>query len=208
MIHKRYTVVGAFLILLIAFTLLSSIKVMPVRAVQFWHKDTKTKGNWIEYYNGEWSKRYGRTGYILCGYDSKGHNDEEWQEIYDRKSLPDYISYNVSGTGGVGPLDPGKAGVYTVEAPTSDVRALIDPNLLNDEDVFSKRRNTHWFTTPYNSEEAELQVKLNFSKEAQDKYFHLSLYFLDAYQNRKLNVTITDEDPVYPQSVSVNVTTE
>jgi len=198
---KRSAVLLLF-VLLPAFII--SINVVSVKAVQYWHKDTETKGNWIEKVNGTWHRRYGSDGYILCAYDSQGHNNEVWQKIFDRKSLPTYITgYYVSGTGGASPLPPGTAGVWTVAAPTSDERALVDSDILDDPQVLEKRRNTHWFTTPYNSKEALLSVELNFSPEACNKYFYLSLYFLDADQNRKLNVTVADEDPSNPQSVSV-----
>lgn len=185
--------------------LIIQANVVSVNAVQFWHTDTETKGNWIEKVNGTWHKRYGRDGYILCAYDStEENNNHVWQKSFDRENLPSYITnYNVSGTGGVSPLPSGTAGVWTVDAPTSDERALVDPDILDDPQVLEKRRNTHWFTTPYRSEEALLTVNLNFSQEAYDKYFHLSLYFLDTDQNRKLNVTVTDEDPSNPQSVWV-----
>jgi hypothetical protein len=192
------------LILLIVLLFIVSTNVVSVNAVQYWHKDTETKGNWIEEVGDTWHKRYGNDGYILCAYDSQGHNDEMWKEAFDRKNLPPYITgYSVSGTGGTAPLQPGTAGVWTVAAPTSDGRALVDPDILDDPHVLENRKNTHWFTTPYESEDALLSVQLEFSPEACDKFFHLSLYFLDADQNRKLNVTVTDEDPSNPQSVSV-----
>jgi len=191
------------LIALLSFFIIST-NLASVKAVQFWHKDTETKGNWIEKVDGTWYKRYGGDGYILCAYDSQGHNNEVWQESFDRKNLPAYItSYSVSGTGGAAPLHFGEAGVWTVAAPTSDERALVDPDILDDPEALNERRNTHWFTTPYNSEEALLTVELSFSPEAYNKYFDLSLYFLDADQHRKLNVTVTDEDPSDSQSVSV-----
>jgi len=200
------------LILLLAFFIIST-NFASVKAIQYWHKDTETKGNWIEKVNATWHQRYGSDGYILCAYDSQGHRNEVWQESFDRKKLPSYIaSYNVSGTGeaDADPLPLGTAGVWTVTAPTSDERALVDPYLVdeNDPQVLEKRKNTHWFTTPYCSEEALLSVELKFSPEACDKYFHLSLYFLDADQHRKLNVTLTDEDPSNSQSVSVVIEPE
>lgn len=206
---KNHAFPLVLIVLLVLF--ITSTNVVSVKAVQFWHKDTETKGNWIEKVNGTWNWRYGRDGYILCAYDSQGHNNEVWQEKFDRESLPSYITgYSVSGTGGVNPLPSGAAGVWTVSAPTSDERALVDPNLVeeNSQQVLEERKNTHWFTTPYCSEDALLSVDLSFSSEACDKYFYLSLYFLDADQHRKLNVTLTDEDPSNPQSVSVVIEPE
>lgn len=200
---NKYTVF--ILTFLAASMLLISTNIHSAKAVQYWHKDTETQGNWIENINGTWFRNYGKDGYILCGFDSQGHNDAPWQHAYDRYQLPDYITnYTVTGTGGDGPLNPGEAGVWTVTAPTSDVRALMDPDVLEND----QRKNTHWFTTPYYSEEAELQVELEFSEEACHKFFHLSLYILDADQNRKLNITVQDEDPTHSQSASVTVTTD
>lgn len=194
-----------FLFVPLALLLLASTNITNVKAVQFWHKDTNTKGNWIEKIDDGWFTHYGRDGYILSAFDSQGHNDEEWQQSFDRKSLPSYITnYTVSGTGGASPLSPGTAGVYTVAAPTSDERALVDPDILNDPDVLDKRRNTHWFTTPYDDPDTVLTVELKFSKAASDKFFYLSLYFLDVDQSGELNVTVSDEEPFgAPQSWSV-----
>ena len=181
-----------------------------VEAVQFWHKDTNTKGNWIENIDGTWVKHYGQDGYILSAFDSQGHNNEEWQQSFDRKNLPPYITnYTVSGTGGASPLSPGTAGVYTVAAPTPDERTLIDPDILGDPDVLDKRRNTYWFTTPYDDPDTVLTVELEFSGAASDKFFHLSLYFLGIDQNGKLNVTVSDDEPFgAPQTWSVIIEPE
>ncbi len=194
-----------FLLVLLTLLLVASTNVTNVTAVQFWKKDTNTRGNWIENIGGTWLRHYGRDGYILSAFDSQGHNDEEWQQSFDRKSLPPYITnYTVSGTGGAAPLSPGTGGVYTVSAPTSDEGALIDPDILNDPDVLNKRRNTHWFTTPYDDPDTVLTVELEFSGVASEKFFHLSLYFLEIEQDCKLNVTVSDEEPHgAPQSWTV-----
>ncbi len=195
----------SFLLIILVLILIVSTNIINVTAVQFWHKDTTTKGNWIENVGGTWVKNYGQDGYILSAFDSQGHNNDEWQQSFDRKSLPPYITnYTVSGTGGASPLSPGTAGVYTVAAPTSDERALIDPDILGHPDVLDKRRDTHWFTTPNDHPDTVLTVELEFSGTAPEKVFHLSLYFLNTDQNNKLNVTVSDEEPFgAPQSWSV-----
>jgi len=198
-----------FLLIPLVLMLVVSTSVMNVKAVQFQGKDTDTRGNWWEKIGDEWFQHYGRDGYILCGFNTELYtNDDVWAESYDRKHLPSYITgYTVKGTGGAGPLPPGKAGVYTVPpCPTSDESALIDPDILNDPNVLSMRINSHCFTTPYNDPNTLLTVELQFSGEACNKYFHLSLYFLDADQNRKLKVTVSDEEPCgAPQSWSVDL---
>jgi hypothetical protein len=199
-----------FVIVSVVLLLVTLTSVTTVTAVQFWHKDTNTKGNWIEKIGNIWVQYYGRDGYILSAFDSQEHNNEEWQQSYDRKSLLPYITnYTVSGTGGASPLSPGTAGVNSVAAPTSDERALIDPDILGDPDVLDKRRNTHWFTTPYDDPDTVLTVELEFSEAAADRLFYLSLYFLEVDQNRKLNVTVSDGELLgAPHSWSVVIEPE
>jgi len=193
------------IILPLTLSLFLVVNITPVKGVIFWHKDLNTKGNWIEKIDGTWFKHYGRDGYILCGFDSQGHNDEVWQESFDRKSLPDYLkSYKVTGTGGESPLPSGTAGVYTMSASTSDPRALVDPDILTDPDVLSKRKDTQWFTTPFRSENALLTVEFNFKEDIQNKFLYASLYFLDSDQNRKLEVTMYDGNSTNP-TLSVTI---